>query len=306
MKTMFRIFLFAFVATATFSGASCNRREPATADAVHPENTDSGQYEMHTPTVSLADEIVKFPPLADNERFAFAFKRTAQPIIWGLTLYAVRGNDIESRRKLFTWEDVADTDGFQFTSDFRTVFFAVRAERQQVGESLQWHHLFQPLYMANGVAGEVKRLPMEVMLPWRASKDGRFVAFINIWQVSDTGEDTGDWDREKANIFVFEVETGVITQIAWKSNMHIEGGWSLYRYDNIFLIHGSFEKGKLAALAELNPTTMELRTLVDLTDSYNRIEPNDETLYLLSKLIDEEDMFGDDVLRLWDPTIRLR
>jgi hypothetical protein len=298
MKTMFRIFLFAFVATAAFYSVSCNRREPTTADAVHPENTDSGQYEMHTSTVSLADETARFPLLADNERFAFTFGRAAQSIIWWLTVYAVRDNDIESRRKLFVWEDVADTDGFQFASDFRTVFLAVR----QRNPPSDWH----TLYMANGFTGEVKRLPMEVILPWRASKDGRFVAFINIWQVSDTGECTGDWDREKANIFVFEVETGVITQIAWKTNMHIEGGWSLYRYGNTFLIHGSFEKGRLAALAELNPTTMELRTLVDLTDSNNQIEANDETLYLLSKLINEEDMFGDDVLRLWDPTIRLR
>jgi hypothetical protein len=212
-----------------------------------------------------AEVVARFTPLADNERFAFTFEMIRPTIIgissippiwavWELTLYAVRNNDIEDRRELITWEDVGDTAGVQFTSDLRTVFFTVR---QRVPPTP-----FQLLYMVNGSTGEVKKMPIEVRLPWRASKDGRFVAFLK----------EGGGRSQEANISVFEVETGAITHLVWKANMRLEDGWALFMDENIFLIRGGFEKGRVATLAELDPVTMKLRTLMDITDWNNRIE----------------------------------
>jgi len=213
-----------------------------------------------------------------------------------MTLYAVRDNDIEDRRELFLWENVDDTHGVQFTSDFRTVFFT---EREAIPPTA-----FKPLYKANGVTGEVKRLPMGVMLPWRASKDGRFIAFINWWQQTDF------LNREQANIFVYEVETGEMTQLLWRVNMPLEGGWILSRYENIFLIRGGMDQGGVAAIAELNPATMELKTLVDVTDWYNQIGTAAGIVYLFPNLLFRGDVLVDlqaittaDTVALWEINI---
>jgi hypothetical protein len=276
------------------SSVSCNGREPA-ADVEYQENTDNRQYTANTSTVLLEDETVRFAPLNANERFAYALYNTLSPRGYGmnnLTLYAVRDNNIEDRRELLFWEDVADTDGVQFTSDFRTLFFTAR---QRFEGAPHLTYAFQPLYMANGSTGEVRRLPTDIRLPWRASKDGRFIAFLQ-----------GEWGRQETNIFIFELETGAMTHLVWRANELLPAGWSLFRYGNTFLIQGGGQSF-VTTLAELNPETMELRTLLDITDINNRIEPSDKTLYLLSKLIDEENFIGDDVLDiLWDPSIRLR
>jgi len=258
-------------------------------NSCHRKNSNTEQTYLYTP--ALIEEVVaQFTPLDANESFAYTLQ--PRPLLPGrnMTLYAVRDNNIEDRRKLFIWEDVDDTDGVQFTSDFRTLFFTAR---QRFEGASHLTYAFQPLYMANGSTGEVRRLPTDIRLPWRASKDGRFIAFLQ-----------GEWGRQETNIFIFELETSAMTHLVWRANELLPAGWSLFRYSNTFLIQGG-EQTFVTTLAELNPETMELRTLLDITDINNRIEPSDETLYLLSKLIDEENLIGDDV-RLWDTTIRLR
>ena len=267
-----RIFLLAFMALVTFSNISCQRTTaaPAPAGVINPEASVANSEGTPTSIALPEIEITRFTPLDENERFAFARDNIeVPPPIWGmdiLTLYAIRNNDIENRRELFTWEDV--TEGhIQFSHDFRKAFFSTRQRELIPPTSLQ------SFYKVNGSTGEVKRLPIEVEPRWRITQDGRFVAFINRWLLSDTGETTGRWDREQANIFVFDSETETMTQLTWRTNMPIESGWTLYRLGNIFRVFGGHTSFALAA-TELDPATLELRTLWDMTD-WDIVDPAD-------------------------------
>ena len=256
-----RSFLLIFTALAVFSGVSCHRAAPApaVAEVISPETPVAGSIGIQVPAALPTGEITRFAPLDGNERFAYSLWNRlvdSRPhAVFFMELYAVRENNIEDRRLLFTWEDMDAGLSVQFSSDFRTVFFVSWGEDAYSG----W--LF--LYMADGATGEVRRLPTRVLSSWRVTKDGRFVAFLDTWQRSDTGERIPRHNKEQANIFVFDVEAETTTQLVWRINRPIDGGWRLLRFDNVFNIHGTFERGTVAAVAELNPATMELKSLWD-------------------------------------------
>ena len=241
-------------------------------------------------SAATAEVVANFMPLGENERFAYRLQRPGGGRI-DLTLYAITDDDIENRRELFTWGNTDGDEGIQFTDDFRVAFFLERWQDAPPFSRL--------LYKVNGDTGEVKKLPVEVVRPWRASKDGRYIAFTNIWLPG-----TGSWDRRQANIFVFDVTTGTSTQLAWKTNAPVESAWDLHRLDDAFLITGTFERGAPAALAMLCPSSMELRTLWDATSINFPVDPSDR-IHMLP-LDDVNNVLDDVLLQQFDPNIRLR
>jgi len=286
-----RNFLFAFCLLLFFN--SCQNR-----------NTDgAASY-----TSALTTEVVgRFAPLNDNERFAYALEGAWDAdgvFMRNLIMFAVRDNNINDISELFIWESVSDSRGVQFASDFRTVFF-VQWRNQRPGEPFADHHAFHSLFMANGATGKIKRLPVRVTDTLRVAKDGRLVAFIDPWLRTATGERTGLWDLERANIFVFDIETESMTQLTWRVSSPITGGWNLVRYGNIFVISGDLEGGYHAAAAELNPSTMELITLWDRTNR-EMPYPIDRIPSLPSHFFDDVGQLTDDDLRQsFDPNVRL-
>jgi len=235
--------------------------------------------------------IITFPPLQDNERFAFYMQTLNENrLFWQkITMYALRNNDAEDITELFTWEPVAGNrhGGIQFTEDLKKFFF-------QESTPTFGHRIFH-LYFANGITGEIRRLFTDMgHTPWRVSKDGRFILFQR--SAFNTGYVT---------LFLFCVENKAIAgELKWRPYLTLYmqhsfiNGWDIRRFDSIFRIYALGEAASIVAEAELNPLTMELRTL---WDERSEIE-------FLAAPYAHEGSWVDDVLwQQWnpDPSIRL-
>jgi hypothetical protein len=232
-----------------------------------------------------ADVVAQFTPLADDEHFAYSEQNvpdTDGHMRWDLTLYAVKNNNIENAAELFIWERISGGT-IQFTSDSRTAFFHMWLE----GKST--------LLKADGVTGELRAVVSNV--GWgRISTDGRFFASIDPQRLSDF---------EQANIFLFDIENEIMTQLDWKINNRLDGGgWYIYRFDNIFRIYGTHDGGAIAAVADLNPETMEITVLWDKTDIVRWWEISPPLPMLYGE--DWQRWMDDVILQYHDPNIRLR
>jgi len=207
-----------------------------------------------------ASEIHRFTPLADNERFAYTIDDHSQQIghvllFWQkMTMYAVRNNNIGDVAELFTWEPVRSYE-IQFRNDFRKAFFIEsKSAGRNTGES---HHL----YIADGFTGEIRRLlPNVGRGSLRVSKDGQFASFFR-----------ATFPSEFVHIYLFDVTNETIVgEFVWRPNRpewvqrrYMISNWRIIRADTVFRIIAVGEAGFIAAVAELNPVTMELTTLWD-------------------------------------------
>jgi tricorn protease-like protein len=246
--------------------------------------------------ISLAvaeDVVARFTPLNDGERFAYTFESVRSPsgfLMRNMTLYTMRNNDIQDISYLFTWEDIV-WNHIQFTNDFRKAFFIDL--RRSEGDA-------RTLYMAVGATGEVKKILQNDSLRagFRVSKDGKFIVFVGSQFLSPSGRSHED---ERAIIAVYDIENGIMAEIEWRPHRPPYrdpiGGWTVHRFDNIFRIYADIEMGFIGAIAELDPTTLELTTLwncfsVSGLDSWPRIS--------------DEDWQDDVVLQHRNPNIRLQ
>jgi len=228
-----------------------------------------------------AEVTARFTPLADNERLAFS----REQIRWGMagwqhnaTFYAVRNNDIEDKRELFTQEDVIH-HLIQFTNDFRTVFFTMRGRPP--------NHT-RPIYVANGSTGEIRRLIHDAgggLI--KSSVDGRFVGIVI----------TGHLRDNFRIIRLIDVANESMQEFEFRTTRAVTGGHSIFSYGYGFRIYAIFEGDHIGAVAILDPLAMELNVLWDRTHYSDTIE----THLLPTRVI------GDGLFRqLEDPNIRLR
>jgi len=294
MKSAFRFLAFALLVTTMFSVASCRSDTSAVAEVMCTEidNSSDMPQEATQDTIILpANEIIRFTPLADSERFTYSIQGRK------LALYAVRNNDLEDISELFTWENVG-FHGVQFTSDFRKCFFTVRVlPPHRSGTPLLNYHFKRYLYTANGETGEIRRLPFYIAGVFRVSKDGRFVGFTHPWRQPDFGNNSMWYTHDHINIFLFDIKTETMTHFEWQIDGIIEGSWHFLRFDNVFRIYGVGEGGFIGAVAELDPATMELSTLWDITGM-----SADE-----GKLVPFDESWEDDVyVQIRNPTVRLQ
>ena len=199
------------------------------------------------------NEIARFTPLNDNERFAFSTQTIHDENFRShnrLTFFAIRNNDISDVTELFTWEPILRWD-IQLTNDLKKAFFIQTTPDFMRRESERINHL----YMANGITGEIRRLPADIGHDsMRVSKDGRFVLFQK--NVFGAGYVT---------IFLLCVENeALVREYAWKPNVPRDlsgiSAWNIRRFDNVFRIYASGESGFIYAAAELDLSTMKLET----------------------------------------------
>jgi len=260
MKNALKLFALSFILAAVFSTMSChsNTPDPVEVNVAYAETASIEQEEAQDVFAETADEIIRFTPLADNERFAFSehLIRVISPaphLVFSLphiTIYAVNDNNIENAAELFSWEDMT-RNNIQFTSDFRTAYLLVNKS------AIRGRVLSFDVYKADGAMGEIRRLLTDIRhANFRASKDGRFILF----QIHR------GW--EFAHLFLFDVKSETIVgEFEWWPENHIPGGdfsqssWAIRRFDNVFRIYALGEHGYIDAVAELNPATLELKML---------------------------------------------
>jgi hypothetical protein len=253
MKHALKFIAFAVVVALSFPVLSCfgDTPAPASIEVEYAGTASVEQEEAQSVVDETADEITRFPPLADNERFAFS-EHSVQlsPVIWQphITIYAVNDNNIENAVELFTW--AISRNNIQFTSDFRTAFLHVGRY------AIPGRVTSFDIYMADGNTGEIRRLLTDIRGNFRASKDGRFILF----QIHR------GW--EFAHLFLFDAKSETIVgEFEWWPENHIPGGdfsqssWAIRRFDNVFRIYALGEHGYIDAVAELNPATLELKML---------------------------------------------
>ena len=281
MKHTIKLFLFALMVAMALSTVSCHRNtSTAVIETVYSETTDNNGDATQDPA-AIPEEITRFTPLNANERFAYSIENArdnqGQQAWWNITLYAVRNNDINDVTELFTWEDI-EWANVNFTDDLRVCFFLAR---QRTENMRVWT---SDLYMANGFTGEIRRLITDTIPLFRVSTDGRFISFLR-----------RNLNEYSANIFLFDVENEIMAgEFEWRVNGTVNS-WEVFRHENIFRIFGTLMGIDLVAAAELNPATMEFRTLWDKSD----ITDSRDTIHV--------DGWRDDVSRLFrDPNIRLR
>jgi len=240
--------------------------------------------------VSTTEVVARFAPLAENERFAFTRRNFSRPGVGGqtnFTFYVVRNNDINDVTQLFTFED-AGSSGPQFTSDLRTAFIMTHG---RFADPPPPPNNPNPFLMIDGNVGEIRRLPEGI---WRegaisrVSKDGRYTAFL-------IERDAINY-RDQVNIFVFDIETETRRQFTWRINSPLQGVWRIFRFENVFRIY-AHDDGYIAAVAELDPATMELRTLWDRT--------NENHGWNLPNFFENEEWVDDVLGQPWNPNVRL-
>jgi len=107
------------------------------------------------------------------------------------------------------------------------------------------------LYLADGFTGEIRRLISDTeSMVFRASKDGRFVAFRNRHHADDF-----------VIIYLFDVKNeAIVGEFKWRPVGTVDG-WELFRFDNFFRVVGIWQSGAIVAVVELDLSTMELRTV---------------------------------------------
>jgi len=291
MKNTIKIFTAIFAMLVALVIVSCYRSTPVVPvadEAMRYKNTSNDHEIIHYSTGG--DQITRFAPLDDNERFAFSDVGVWDGQRWQseMTFYAVRNNVMEDFTILFarrsvTWPDV------QFTNDYKRAFFN---ETRFIGDINTPEVRIDSIYVADGFTGEVRRLlpDMGNNNNWRVSKNGRFISFIrHIFSVPTV-------------IYLFDVENESIVG-EFKLIPRIPAnrgwnGWSIARFDNIFRIYATVEFGYIAEVVEFNPVTTELRTLwaaVDKDNGNSRL-PHAEDSY-----------FMDDVEKQFDnPNVRLQ
>jgi hypothetical protein len=210
--------------------------------------------------VSMADEIIKFTPLRDNERFAYTTQTQHGNLgrVWQrMTMFAVRDNNIENVTELFTWEPVRHSD-IQFTSDFKKGFF-IESNIIRWDDSDLYH-----LYMVNGFTGDIRKLLPDIGLSsgFRVSKDGKFILFLGSSYPT----------RDFMDFFLFDVENEVMLgEFEWRPNRQFLPwgdpihSWRVRRSNNIFWLLATVAEFIVAA-AEFDPITMELKTFYSTLD----------------------------------------
>jgi len=288
MKAPFNSFCAAFLLLAVFLLFSCHRDTalPDIAGDMHTEIASNAQEaipeadtsvhelieifppgystreqgEVQSPVVLEAEVAARFTPLADNERFAYSMRNQQTRLETGgwvhwqkMTMYAVKNNDITDVTELFTWEPVRFAS-VQFTGDLRKAFF-LENNVVQSGRGTAHAHI---LYMVNGLTGEIQRLLTDVRDPLlRASRDGRFIAFLSHF-----------FSHERfVDIYLFDIESERIAdKFRWQVSAR-DGTFRLFRFDTIFRIFINFEGGYIGAVSELNPETMEFNVLWDRTNT---------------------------------------
>ena len=200
-----------------------------------------------------AQETTVFTPLADNEQFAFSAVSVRDSFgrnIWEMTLYAVHDNDFDNLRVLFSRRSV-NWSSIQFSNNNTIAFFRETHFMGDGGNSPQVHNL----YIANGKTGGITPLleDMHNNSGWRASKDGRFICFLEPFQ-------------DYVQINLFDVAAASLAgQIIWRPDRPddfrtLAGSFSILRTDNAFRILWSSEITMIAE-AIFDPSTMDIRTL---------------------------------------------
>ena len=207
-----------------------------------------------------AEETKSFIPLAYNERFAYSLQaiRAGSRIWQRMTVYAVRNNDTENAIELFSWEHI-NTIHIQFTCDLKKWFFVESLLTGNSGTAASWTH---NLYMANGHTGEIRRLQTNIGgRVFRVSNDGRFVLF-----------QSREPNKEFAQLVLFDIKkNAIISEFEWivkrsLAEQRASQHWVILRFDNIFRIYELGEHEIIIAVAELDPTTMEFRTIWDYSN----------------------------------------
>jgi len=210
--------------------------------------------------VLMAEEITRFTPLRDNERFAYTTQTQHGNLgrVWQrMTMFAVRDNNIENVTELFTWEPVRWWD-IQFTSDLKIGFFIedLFALRDH---AIGWS---SPLYLVNGFTGEIRKLLPDIGDSFRVSKDGKFVLFLGPTYPR----------RDHIDIYLFDVENEIMLgEFEWRPNRQFLPwadpihSWHVLRFDNIFWLLATVAEFIVAA-AEFDPITMELKTFYSTLD----------------------------------------
>ena len=194
------------------------------------------------PAVLTAEEVIKFTPLKSGERFAYS-------IYGGITLYAVKDNDIGTAARLVSWPNNVSWARVQFTDDFRTCFFLEEEEGYQYN-----------LCMADGNTGEMRRLFTDISPYYRVLGDGRFVAIVE-------GDDGDGFNSYSAHVILFDTEADAVTaEFEFRLNGPVQLWSYIYRFGDVFRIYGVSEGFDIMAFAELNPATRGLKTVWDITD----------------------------------------
>jgi hypothetical protein len=203
-----------------------------------------------------AIETASFTPLAYNERFAYSLQSISVngQVRQRLTLYAVYNNNLSNITELVTFEPV-NRDHIQFTGDLKKCFFY--EELLIRNPDLSFSRVLN-LYLADGHTGTVRRLLTDVGIV-RVTENGRFILFQNLYR------------GEFAQLFLFDVEKdAIVAEFEWVLERPLEdrqrwphAGWYLLRFDNVFRVYEIVELDIIRAVAELDPSTMQLITLWD-------------------------------------------
>ena len=234
------------------------------------ENIEEVTDVLHS---QMPEVFQHFTPLTDDERFAYFFETRGGTFPTSLTVYAVHDDDIENAVHLFAIngrEGDFSTHCITLSEDLKTLFF-VTTQNQNLRGRRHPPTNAPNLYMANGVTGELQRLPVfipeHVWYSFRITRDGRFVVFIDPFPDHDyeSGRFTGGAERHQATIVVYDVEQRTTMRYVWEIEGWIESSWDLTATDNVFGIFGTSERGRRLARAEFDPESMELKTIYDFT-----------------------------------------
>jgi len=217
-----------------------------------------------------SEVVARFTPLDNNERFAYSVRQVRSLTdfrIWipNITVYGVRNNDIENVSELFT-QDGVSWGSIQLTGDLRKIFFlAVPMESYYRPFDSLLDGIYGPyLYMADGSAGEVRRLMADVNLAFRVTKDGRFIGLVKeldrrMWPRF------GAFATDRVGILVYNIEAGTMARFEWRANNPVES-WDIYRLGNTFRVTGNFRSIYAIVAVDVDPTAMELRLQWDMSD----------------------------------------
>ena len=237
------------------------------------ENVEEAADVLHS---QMPEAVMRFTPLAENERFAYFFETRGGTFPTSLTVYAVQDDDIENAAYLFTIdgrEGDYSTNTITLTEDLKTLFF-VRWRNPPLRGRRPLPRNVPNLYMANGATGELQRLPVFISstqwLSFRITRDGRFVVFIDPFPDYDyeSGSFTGSAESHQATIVVYDVEQRTTMRYVWEIEGSIESSWRLTAMGYTFGIFGTMERGGRLARAEFDPASMALKTIYDFTGGW--------------------------------------
>ena len=287
LKTKIKLFFIAVFLTAAFG---CEKGKGTVAHQLPetPETVPAESIAMESPAIPVEEPPLEadsapaekdwerpthFAPLADNERFAYSVREAcyqeSMPI-YDMTVYAVRNNDIHDIKELFSWESVRHFGReFQFTEDLKIFYFL----------EYRWLNTYwseQDLYVANGFTGTIKKLIPNIIGIFRLTDDGRHIAFLHYYREFDPKNNIMlEREEKKADIVIFDIENETMRHFEWQTKSPVvDAGWILRKFGNNFRIFALTDEARdIIAEAELNPSTMELNVLWDMSDPADRIQP---------------------------------